>query len=61
MEELKKYLETLAKREIWEDMEDFNPADFSGGNFDDAYFSGCQDGSTSLARTILKDFFEQKG
>ncbi|QIW89827.1 hypothetical protein PQE71_gp145 [Bacillus phage Izhevsk] len=27
--------------------EDFNPADWSGGNFDDCYFMGVKDGAIS--------------
>ena len=57
MEELKKYLQGLAKRQEWSDDEDFDPNDYSGGNFDDAYSGGCADGETSLARNILRRYF----
>lgn len=31
----------------------FNPADESGGNFDDAYFMGTEDGRIEMARRVL--------
>lgn len=31
----------------------FDPQDWSGGNFDDAYSMGCNHGETQFARTIL--------
>lgn len=48
-------LKKAARRETWDDdeSEDFNPDDYSGGNFDDAYFGGQKDGETHLAREIL--------
>ena len=48
-------LKKAARRETWDDdeSEDFNPCDRSGGNFDDAYFGGQEDGETHLARDIL--------
>lgn len=58
MKELKKLLEMLANRVTWNDSVDFDPQDFSGGNFDDAYYGGLKDGSTDLARTILEKFFK---
>ena len=49
-------LKKAARRETWdEDAEDFNPYDRSGGNFDDAYFGGQEDGETHLAREILSN------
>lgn len=47
-------LQTAAKRKTWDEAEDFNPCDFSGGNFDDAYFGGTEDGETHLARMVLE-------
>ena len=48
-------LKKAARRETWDEGEDggFNPYDFSGGNFDDAYQGGQDDGETHLAREIL--------
>lgn len=34
------------------DGDDFNPADFSGGNFDDAFSMGIDQGYGDLAREI---------
>jgi hypothetical protein len=48
-----KKLKDAARRETWDDADDFNPCDHSGGNFDDAYFGGQADGETHLAREIL--------
>jgi hypothetical protein len=55
---LKDKLECLAKKECWTDSEDFNPCEFSGGNYDDAYFGGTTDGKTYLAREILKEYYK---
>ena len=53
-EKMMELLEKLAKRDCWSDNpEDFNPMDFSGGNFDDAYFGGVEDGKAELARELL--------
>lgn len=57
MNELKLYLETLAKKTTWYDDEDFSPSDYSGGNYDDAYSGGCDDGEVALARELLTKYF----
>ena len=44
-----------AKRTCWDDNDDFNPYDWGGGNFDDTYSGGCEDGETHLARDILNE------
>jgi len=44
---------TCCDEEIDED-EFFNPDDFAGGNIDDAYQGGFDDGETYLAREVLK-------
>ena len=44
MKQLIELLEELAKKKTWYDREDYDPQDFSGGNFDDAYSRGCDDG-----------------
>lgn len=36
-----------------DDTEDFNPMDFSGGNFDDCYQMGCEDGEINFARELM--------
>ena len=56
VEKVKEYLQKLADREVWGDIEpveDLNYYDLSGGNFDDAYYGGCETGETQLAREIL--------
>jgi len=60
IQELKDFLEKKADRELWTDDDNFNPMDFSGGNFDDAYYAGVSDGAASLAKTILKKYFTQQ-
>lgn len=52
--ELLKFLEKLAAKTAAADDEEFNAYDYSGGNFDDAYSTGCSDGQIYLARSILK-------
>ena len=37
-----------------DDNEDFNPMDYSGGNFDDCYQLGCSDGEINFARELSK-------
>jgi len=53
MAELKERLEKLSKRKCWFDDPEFNAMDMSGGNFDDAYTGGFNDGEASLATEIL--------
>jgi len=48
------YLKELANKKTWVEDPEFNPADFSGGNYDDAYSGGNSDGEIQLARTILE-------
>lgn len=50
---IKNICDKLSKRDIWCDDEDFNPCDFSGGNYDDAYYGGLADGKAILAKQIL--------
>ena len=42
-----------AKRECWTDNEDFSAYEYCGGNYDDAYQGGCEDGYSDLAMCIL--------
>lgn len=60
LKELKEYLEEIAKRETAIDNEDFNPMEASGGNFDDAYSMGLDDGETELAQHILLKYFNKE-
>lgn len=48
-------LRGLAKKEIFSDDEEFIAYEFFGGNFDDAYYGGFQDGQVSLAKEILEE------
>lgn len=51
-------LEGLAARHTWtDDPEGFDPMGNSGGNFDDAYFGGVEDGETILAGNLLVRYF----
>jgi hypothetical protein len=42
-----------------ENGEDFNPYDWAGGNIDDAYYQGEEDGEISLAQDIIAHIDEQ--
>ena len=53
MDELIAKLKELAIQTAASDDEDFNANDHSGGNFDDAYDMGCEDGEIMLARKLL--------
>lgn len=44
-----------AKRVTWAESDDIDVYDFSGGNVDDAYDGGCEDGETNLAQEILTE------
>ena len=48
-------LKKLAAESCCSDDEDFNAYDYSGGNFDDAYYAGTSDGEISSAREIIED------
>jgi hypothetical protein len=49
------FLKKEAERLIIADTVDFNPQDASGGNYDDAYAMGVEDGRIAMAREILID------
>ncbi len=53
---MKDYLEQLAKQAIGPDDDYFDPQDSSGGNYNDAYNYGVDDGYVMLARHLLKTF-----
>ncbi len=48
-------LKRLAERECWCDDKGFCSSDYCGGNFDDAYYGGSDDGEALLARAMLKE------
>ena len=54
-------MKKLAERECWCDDEEFNPRDYSGGNFDDAYYGGSDDGEALLAKEILGELGLKEG
>lgn len=55
-EEMKEMLEKLAARTCWCDDDEFMADDYAGGNIDDAYYGGSDDGEAILARRLLKQF-----
>lgn len=54
-DDLKSKLIILAKQKTLFE-KDSNAFDASGGNYDDAYYLGCEDGEICLARKVLKAF-----
>ena len=61
MDKLREYLKEIAEKDAHsENCGDwgFNACDASGGNYDDAYSYGQEDGEIFLARTILKKLEE---
>jgi hypothetical protein len=58
-DELRQYLESVSKRECWFDDDDFSPCDYAGGNYDDAYYGGSDDGEALFARQLLSKYFPQ--
>lgn len=50
------YLKALARHECRHQGDDFIPSECFGGNFDDAYWGGTEDGATDLARQLLTEF-----
>lgn len=53
-EQLLIFIKNLAESPAAIDDSGFNPCDYSGGNYDDAYYMGSSDGGILLAREILK-------
>lgn len=54
-EEFKKRLLKLAKKKARCDKEDFMVDDYAGGNIDDAYSIGADDGEILMAREICDE------
>lgn len=44
----------LSREELHNEAEDFNAGEASGGNFDDAYLFGQEDGEVSIARMVIE-------
>ena len=61
MEELKNYLEEVASNLTHTDQDMyFNPYEASGGNYDDAFYMGLDDGKIMFARKLLVQFFKEQ-
>ena len=57
MDNLKEYLTELANEKAWIDDPHFMIDDYAGGNIDDSYAGGMDDGQILLARSLLKEYF----
>ena len=57
---LKEICTKAAERVAWSDDKEFMVGDYAAGNFDDAYFGGCNDGETLLARQVLEAIKESE-
>ena len=58
---MKKYLEELATQStLQDDIDNFNPYESCGGNCDDCYYLGVEDGEIHLARHLLEKFFKEE-
>jgi len=55
IENIKLKLQEYANKKAGSDNKDFEIYDCCGGNYDDAYYMGCQDGEICLAREILAE------
>jgi hypothetical protein len=51
-------LKSIADKKAWCDDEDFMVNDYAGGNIDDAYSGGYDDGEIIMARHILTQLKE---
>ncbi len=60
MEELIKKINFWAKKKARSDNENFDPIDHSGGNFNDAFDMGVDDGMIFLARELKELLKEVK-
>jgi hypothetical protein len=52
-------LKKLAKKTVRCEQEDFAADDWFGGNFDDAYNGGIEDGEVMLAQRVLEEIGEE--
>lgn len=59
-EEVMKLIKEMAIKEIASDEEDFMVDDYAGGNIDDAYYLGFEDGQVSFARSIVEALGREK-
>ena len=56
LEELEKHIREIANLESYSDEEEFDPYGWSGGNIDDAFYCGQEDGEIQFARELLQYF-----
>lgn len=56
---IKEYLQKLASEKLSSEDEEFNPQDYCGGNFDDAWSMGQDEGFVLCARALLEKFFKE--
>jgi hypothetical protein len=60
LEELETFIKLKSNKKSRSQDEDFNVYDWSGGNIDDAFSLGMDDGEIFFAREILKKIQELK-
>lgn len=56
---IRTFLEQFASRRCWFEDEGISIYDFCGGNYDDAYEGGWEDGEAFLARSLLNMLDEE--
>ncbi len=52
LDKIKELIAGIPAPENYHEDDDFNPMDSSGGNFDDAYYMGKEEGRSQLAQQI---------
>lgn len=57
---LEEKLQKIANQVVWSDDAEFMVNDYAGGNIDDAFYGGQDDGAVQLARELLAEFFQFK-
>ncbi len=58
MPNLIEFLQILSKQRAWSDNPSFSAFDHSGGDYDEAYNGGYNDGETILARYIIDKYMD---
>ncbi len=48
------YIKSVAKQQLVSEADDWNPCDYAGGNYDDAYDLGVTSGEIFFARELLR-------
>ncbi len=57
LEDLELYIRNMSKSKCMSDDPEFNINDCCGGNYDEAYSIGVDDGYALLARELISKFF----